>query len=605
MTHSNNLFQKVSACLLILAVSICSMTSCQTPDGKNYESHSSKNESAQATEVQTAFDEFTMSLFREEITENTLNLHYTLEDPSSCGISDYPLTLGEFSQKDTLESCEQAKKLQEKLKAFNYDALSSSQQLTYDILNNNLELSASADAYPYYTEVLQPSIGLHAELPTLFAEYTFNTEKDITDYFALLEDMERYFDQIITYEQEKANAGLFMSDYCADLVIRDCESFLSQTEDNFLIVTFEERLNEMDQIDDAKKKEYMEKNRALVTTNMFHAYQTLIDALKELKGSGVNNGGLSGFENGQDYYNYLLKLSTGSDRSVKELEQMTLEQINTDLQEIQSLIQANPQLSSEFSQFSFTLTDPEEIIEDLKIKIQKDFPELKTDINLNIKYVSKSMEKSLSPAFYLTPPIDNLTDNVIYINGGSSDASDLYTTLAHEGYPGHLYQTVYSASCNDDPIRQICSVAGYSEGWATYVENMAYSYDTELDENLTSLIQHNSSANLGIYALLDFYINYEGWTLEETGDWLKNLYSTNSEDTIRELYYLIVSQPCNYLKYYIGYLEILDLRADAQEALGDRFVLKDFHTFLLEIGDAPFYLIRDYMEDWINEYSAG
>ena len=137
------------------------------------------------------------------------------------------------------------------------------------------------------------------------------------------------------------------------------------------------------------------------------------------------------------------------------------------------------------------------------------------------------------------------------------------------------------------------------------MENMAYSYDTELDENLTSLIQHNSSANLGIYALLDFYINYEGWTLEETGDWLKNLYSTNSEDTIRELYYLIVSQPCNYLKYYIGYLEILDLRADAQEALGDRFVLKDFHTFLLEIGDAPFYLIRDYMEDWINEYSAG
>lgn len=605
MTHSNNLFQKVSACLLILTVSICSMTSCQTPDGKNYESHSSKNESAQATEVQTAFDEFTMSLFREEITENTLNLHYTLEDPSSCGISDYPLTLGEFSQKDTLESCEQAKKLQEKLKAFDYDALNSSQQLTYDILNNNLELSSSVDAYPYYTEVLQPSIGLHAELPTLFAEYTFNTEKDITDYFALLEDMERYFDQIITYEQEKANAGLFMSDYCADLVIRDCESFLSQTEDNFLIVTFEERLNEMDQIDDAKKKEYTEKNRALVTTNMFHAYQTLIDALKELKGSGVNDGGLSRFENGRDYYNYLLKLSTGSDRSVKELEQMTLDQINTDLQEIQSLMQANPQLSSAFNQFSFTLTDPEEIIEDLKVKMQKDFPELKTDINLNIKYVSKSMEKSLSPAFYLTPPIDNLTDNVIYINGGSSDASDLYTTLAHEGYPGHLYQTVYSASCNDDPIRQICSVAGYSEGWATYVENMAYSYDTELDENLTSLIQHNSSANLGIYALLDFYINYEGWTLEETGDWLKNLYSTNSEDTIKELYYLIVSQPCNYLKYYIGYLEILDLRADAQEALEDRFVLKDFHTFLLEIGDAPFYLIRDYMEDWINEYSAG
>lgn len=605
MTHSNKFFQKVSACLLICMISICSITSCQTSNGKHYESYSSSNESGQTNEALASFDEFTLSLFREEIIDNTLNLHYTLEDPSSYGISDYPLTLGEFNWKNTQESCEQAEELRKQLKSFNYNDLTSSQKLTYDILDNTLELNSMKKMYPYYEEILQPSIGLQAELPTLLAEYTFNTEKDITDYLAILADIERYFNQIIAYEQEKSKAGLFMSDYCADLVIRDCESFISQKEDNFLITTFEERLNEMTQLDTSKKEEYLEKNRTLITTNIFQAYQKLIDALKELKGSGVNDKGLCSFDNGQDYYKYLLKVSTGSDRSVKELEKMTLAQINTDLQAIQSLIQENPQLSSEFSQFSFTLTDPEEIIEDLKVKMQNDFPELKTDIHLNIKYVSKSMEKSLSPAFYLTPSIDNLTNNVIYINGGSSDASSLYTTLAHEGYPGHLYQTVYSSSCNNDPIRQLCSVAGYSEGWATYVENIAYSYDTKLDENLTSLVQHNSSANLGIYALLDFYINYEGWSLEETGEWLKKLYSTNTENSIRELYYLIVSQPCNYLKYYIGYLEILDLRADAREALGDSFVLKDFHTFLLEIGDAPFYLIRDYMEEWIKGYNAG
>lgn len=605
MTHLNKNIQKVSVCLLILIALICSLTSCQTLGGKTYESHSAKNENETepVSDAQTSFDEFTMELFCEEITENTINLHYLLEDPSSYGISDYPLTFGEFSQTYTEESCERAEKLRKQLKTFDYDALTSDQQLTYDILDSALELNSMND-FPYYDEILQPSIGIQSEFPTLLAEYTFNTEKDITDYLTLLEDTERYFKQITEYEQEKADAGLFMSDYCADLVIQNCQAFISQTEDNFLITTFEERLDEMNQLEPSKKEEYIEKNHTLVTENIINAYQHLIEALETLKGKGVNDGGICGFENGKDYYNYLLKSSTGSDRSVKELEQMTLAQINTDLKEMQSLMEDNPQLISEFDDFSFTLTEPEEIIKDLQTKMLEDFPELTTDINLQIKYVSESMEDSLSPAFYLTPPIDNLTDNVIYINGGSSDPSDLYTTLAHEGYPGHLYQTVYSSSCNNAPIRQLCSVAGYSEGWATYVENMAYSYDTGLDSNLASLIQHNNSANLGIYALLDFYINYEGWSLEETGEWLKNLYSIDDDNT-KELYYTIVSQPCNYLKYYIGYLEILDLRADAREALGDNFVLKDFHAFLLEIGDAPFYIIRDYMEDWIKEQGVG
>lgn len=604
MTHLNKKIQKVSVYLLILITLLCSLTSCQSLDGKNYESHSAKNETEQTPDAQDSFDEFTLAIFCEEITENTINLHYTLEDPSSYGISDYPVTLGEFSQIYTQESCKRSEELRKQLKTFDYAALDSSQQLTYDILDNILELNSINSSFPYYEEVLQPSIGLQSELPTLLAEYTFNTEKDITDYLALLEDVERYFQQVILYEQEKADAGLFMSDYCADLVIQNCQAFISQTDDNFLITTFEERLGEMDQLDVFREEEYKEKNHTLVTKNVINAYQKLIEALEELKGKGTNDGGICGFENGKDYYNYLLKSSTGSDRSVKELEQMALAQINTDLQEMQNLMESDTQMLSELNNFTFTLTDPEEIIKDLQVKMQDDFPELAADINLQIKYVSESMEESLSPAFYLTPPIDNLTDNVIYINGGSSDPSSLYTTLAHEGYPGHLYQTVYSSACNDDPIRQLCSVAGYSEGWATYVENIAYSYDTGLDENLTSFIQHNNSANLGIYALLDFYINYEDWSLEETGEWIKNLYSID-DNTVKELYYTIVSQPCNYLKYYVGYLEILDLKADAQEILGDSFNLKEFHAFLLEIGDAPFYIIRDYMENWISQQNVG
>lgn len=599
MTQSNGLFRKILLYLACISLLIGSITGCQKATQKTYESISPQKETISLTEEQTAFEDFTLDLFRDEITENTLNLHYTLADPSSYDISDYPLTFGEFSQKSIEEACEQAKALRKELRDFHYDDLTATQQITYDVLDNTLKLNTEVSAFPYYEEALQPLIGLQTELPTLLAEYTFRTEQDITDYLALLGDMDRYFDQIILYEQEKAAAGLFMSDYCADMVIKDCQSFLSDKENHFLITTFEERLDAMGSEDSAQKASYQKQNEAVLADQVFPAYQKLIDALTNLKGSGTNEGGLCNFKSGSDYYLYLLKQSVGTDRSVEELENMTLEQINSDLQTLQTILQEKPQLETQLNEFSFSQTDPETILNDLQSKILDDFPALTTKIQLHVKYVSESMEDSLSPAFYLTPPIDNLTDNVIYINKKLCTVSDLYTTLAHEGYPGHLYQTVYSSACCDSPIRQICSVAGYSEGWATYVENLAYQYDTELDSDLTTAARCNNSANLGIYALLDFYIHYDGWTYEEVREWIQEIYTINDEDTIKELYYSIVSQPCNYLKYYIGYLEILDLKTDAQEALGENFNLKQFHTFLLEIGDAPFYLIREYMHSWI------
>lgn len=616
MTHFNRLFRKYSVFLLIVFMLVSALAGCRSgKGGKTYESLTPGNEKTQTSDasdesgsgqpsVSDEFEKFTTSLFCEEITENTLNLHYALEDPASFGISDYPLTLGEYSQNYFQETAERADELLTQLKEFDYDELTYDQKLTYDILENTLKLSRESRDFPYYEEALQPSIGIQSELPTLFAEYTFNTERDITDYLALLKDVNRYFTDIITYEQEKSDAGLFMSDYCADMVIKDCESFISQTDDNFLITTFEERLDEIEWMDEGKKEAFILENRKLVTGDVISAYQTLIDGLKKLKGTGVNEGGICNYDNGKDYYKYVLRQSVGTDRPVKELENMTIDRITADFRAMRELMENNPRLSTASGSFEFSLTDPLEIIKDLQEKMLQDFPELETDINLQIKYVSKSMEDSLSPAFYLTPPIDNPVDNVIYINGGSSDSSDLYSTLAHEGYPGHLYQTVYTASCSNSPIRYLCSTSGYSEGWATYVENLAYSYDTGIDTDLASLMQHNNSLSLGLYALLDFYINYEGQTPDEIADFLKN-YGITDTETITEVYYYIVSQPCNYLKYYIGYLEILDLKTDAQEALGDSFNLKKFHTFFLEMGDSPFYLIREYMESWIESCKAG
>lgn len=218
------------------------------------------------------------------------------------------------------------------------------------------------------------------------------------------------------------------------------------------------------------------------------------------------------------------------------------------------------------------------------------FPE-PPDADVQIKYVQKSLEEYLSPAFYMIPAIDNTQNNVIYINAGHiPDDLSLFTTLAHEGYPGHLYQNVYYMNQNPDPIRCLLGYGGYTEGWATYSEMMSYYFAPVPKENAV-IMQKNTSILLGLYALADMGIHYDGWDLSDTIDFFSN-YGITGSDTVSEIYNLIISDPANYLKYYIGYLEFLELKKYAIKEWGDDFTQERFHRIVLETGPAPFKILR-------------
>ena len=232
----------------------------------------------------------------------------------------------------------------------------------------------------------------------------------------------------------------------------------------------------------------------------------------------------------------------------------------------------------------------------LQEKIRKDFPAVNA-ADCTVKYVAPSLEEYLSPAFYLTPPLDQMSSHTIYINQGSDyDNLALFTTLAHEGYPGHLYQTLYEDSLKLDPVRDIFYFGGYVEGWATYAERYAYRF-TELDSDSAELLAANYFLLLGLYARSDVGIHYDGWKPEDLADFLGG-FGITDEPTLSSIYQAILQNPANYLKYYLGAVEILALREDAQEAFGSHFTIKDFHEFILSIGPAPFSVIRDYLYGW-------
>lgn len=552
-----------------------------------------------------AFSKYTSELFRQEISGNTITLHYTLKNPEKYGIKNAPISYGQCTtDPELVRSSVDAERT--RLRSYNRTSLSKDNRLTYDVLNDYLNSAYDLSPYTLYDEPLAPLTGTQSQLPVILSEYRFYEISDIENYLQLLTKTPEYFRSILNFEHTKSESGLFMASYTADSIIKECRDFVNLKESNYLYSSFVERLEELASARDGvltekQREAYTRQNNVYIKKYIFPAYEQLISGLSELRSSGKNNNGLCYLPNGRTYYEYLVRSETGSSRSIAELQNLANTQILSDLTVMQRVLtgdssSASSSITSDIFSPQGTLlaeSDPKKILSTLSGKITKDFPPY-PQIHTQIKYVQKSMEDYLSPAFYMIPAIDNTSENVIYINNGHiTDNLSLFTTLAHEGYPGHLYQNVYYASLHPDPIRCVLNYGGYTEGWATYSEMMSYYFSTLTKEQAT-LFQRNSSVILGLYALADMGIHYDGWKLADAAAFF-HTYGITDDATIENIYDLIIADPANYLKYYIGYLEFLELKKNAVDKWGDNFTQMRFHKAVLDVGPASFDVIQKYV----------
>ena len=577
LKHRKKIFLILPCCLLVILISFLS--------GNAFWS------SLHAESSDRQFRTFTRSLFQTEVSANTISLHYTLRSPSDYGIADIPATYGSLSS-DPVAAKASVRNVLSSLQEFDPDTLSSENALTFKILDTYLKNASTGTDYLLYQEPLGPVSGIHTQLPVLLSEYSFYDTQDVETYLALLKETPSYFDSVIRFEQKKAASGLFMPDYQADSVLDTCQSFIDMGKENYLVSTFNERIASLDLLPENKKDSFQKENMKLVTEEIYPAYQNLITAIKSLKGKGMNEQGLSHFPYGKKYYEYLVRQTTGCNESISRLRLMTRAQILEDLSAMQKVLFPADAALTQASVLE--QTSPDSMLDDLRSKITDTFPKI-PDVDFQVKYVPESMQDYLSPAFYMIPAIDNLTENVIYINNGQTASGlNLYTTLAHEGYPGHLYQTVYFSASEPDPIRSILDFGGYVEGWATYAEMMSY-YLAPLPKTEASLLQKNNSVILGLYALADMGIHYDGWSVTDTVRFFSD-YGINDPNAVQSVYKLIIGSPANYLKYYIGYLKFYELKKEMADALGNQFSQKEFHRAVLDVGPAPFEIVYDEVE---------
>lgn len=559
--------------------------------------------STQTSLKQKKFDRFLNSCFKEYAAENTVTLHFKLSNPSAYGIkTPVSPTYGDFSSDTLKKNCSRSKELLQKLYTFPSSSLTKKQKLTWQIFQDYLNESIMNEKYILYSSPLGTN-GLQSEIPVTLSEYRLDNEKDIKDYLSLVNQVPELFTQILDFEQERRNAGLISPSFVISDTIDQIDQFLNASEENNpLIQSFEDRLTEVESLSKDQKASYIANNRLLVTDKVLPAYKSLKTSLQAYTNDSKNTSSkerLCEYKNGQDYYKFLLMSNVGTDFSPEDCITILESQLKNTVKDISSLTTKNKDLYTEYLSATPALSAPKEIMNTLKNDSLIDFPEIK-NISCQLKNVPDALSGTSACAFYLVPPIDSTKDNIIYINKSRVDSNELFSTLAHEGYPGHLYQTNYFLTTNPSPLRTFLHCAGYDEGWGTYAQLYSYNFiefknvDEQTTKQLRQLYRDNDLLSLSLSSLCDLYVNYKNYDENALANYLQT-YGID-KDSAQNLYRYVIENPTTYLSYSIGCYELDQLKQTMSDSLGKAFKISDFHESVLNVGSCNFSILRQEIE---------
>lgn len=589
------------------STSIVSTVDNTTEDNSTESTAEAIDEEAAKAEQQK-FDDWCMEEFRENVNSDSITLNYSVANPKAYGIVPVKATYGDADtslEAEEKNAAENQATLDE-MEKFNFDLLTPEQQYTYKVYHEKIALDIEGVKYHYFFEPFAYTSGLQTNMPITLAEYTFYDKQDIEDYIELIKQFPEYIDNYLDFEKEKSEQGMFMSLTSANEVIRQCKEFIAKPDENLLIATFDSRVEEFEGLTPEEVDAYKKANKEAVLNNLIPAYNKIISTFELLKTTGKNDGGLSNLENGKEYYTYMLKYKTGSDKTPEELIDLLDSKTKELINEVSSIYLSNMDDMTAYYEAAESeegiyekFTDYKATINRIHDKFKDRFPEMPT-IDFKTQAVHKSLEKITSPAFYMTPALDNYTSNSIYVNESSVDNNGLWSTLSHEGVPGHMYQFTYYLSTNPSPLRTLLSFTGYQEGWATYAENMSFDmYDKFKAPCYADMERINNELNLIVSARAEIGVNYQGWSEDDLRDYLTKT-GLNPEAT-KNLFDYVVKEPINYQMYVLGFLEIKGLREYAEEELEDDFNEVLFHKVILDAGPSQFYYLRELVDQYIDD----
>lgn len=579
--------KSVIPALALCAVMTLSLASCtEAPSQQTFWDEGKESENEKFTALTSEF-------FRDSLKNDMLNLHFTVMEPENYGIERPAMDL--FAESDV-----DYEEFLSFLERIDYHSLSRRNRITYDILKEDLSDAIEWASLNDIGSSFSYSSGVQSNLITYAVEYEFFIEQDVVDYLDMMNQVGEYFEYLYEGEEERAENGFGFSDEVLSDVIEQFDVIYGDGEDTCLISSFDERVSSLDFLTESEKQEYMSENREAVLNVVLPAYEDTAEKLSSLMGKGTNAGGICGYDGGEEYYEMLVKSYANFNGTAEELYAKLSDFYDEQYDRLVRLVQGSEKNYNMYYQWATgdvkSLTDPVESLEFFSSHLDGYFPVIE-NTTYTVKYLSESVANTMpnTLAYYLIPQIDHYTNGSITINGYASDDAGLMNTIAHEGYPGHLYQNVYFLSTNPDPVRSLFSFSGYAEGWAVYAANQAeYIYEYPASCSIyPQLNEINTSLSYAIYAMMDIGVNYEGWGIP----YITGMLGCD-EETAQILYTTLVEMPGVYLSYGAGNMLMYELRDKAQALAGSNFDLVEYHRLILDIGPCNFGLLEDLIEEY-------
>lgn len=556
-------------------------------------------------EEQKKFDEFMKQEFVESMEQSYPNTHIILENPKDYGV-DTSKTKVQIDKELNETTMKENKELNEKsakaFKEFDRDTLSDEQKETYDIYSYMLDYTTEMNdsKFDYMSMPLESMTGMHTQLPTLFSDWTLRNEQDVKDVITLMKSVRPYMDSILAYTKRQEEKGTLMLDIKS--VKEYCEKVVKEDVNSSVLTGLNESIDNL-KLGDDKTKQYKAELKKAFQEYFLPAYSDIIKTMKELDSSKNNTLGLSHMKNGKEYYELLFKQATGTDKSIEDIKKELNSMSRSSLLAVQSVISKNKNLYDEYvnGKIKTKYKDFESMLKDLDKDIKDDFPSVGT-LNYRIRPIGEDLASGGVAAYFNIPALDGTTPKQIRVNmledALNVQSLETFSTVAHEGIPGHMYQIAYAYKNVKDPWRNsMASFLGYTEGYATYTELYALKYLDGVSADAVKLQQNMVVYQDCLIALADIGIHYEGWTKEDLSNFLEE--NGLGVSDVSDFYNQLQANPTAFLSYYVGYVQIANLKKDAQEELKDKFNDRDFHEAILKSGAAPFHVVEENVKDYI------
>ena len=574
-------------------------------------------QTATATSPDARLDAFFEAAFQERIAQSPqqmtslgLKTDYDRLDDYTPAAADRALALA-VRQLETLK------------RDHDFAALSPQSRLSWRLFEQGVERQQSGARYRDHNYVFAANGNPATSLPVfLINSHRIDSASDARGYVARLVEVERVMGEISADLERRAAAGFVSPIFVFPITLTDTRNVISGAPfdgagDNPVWADFQTKVGALT-ASDAEKAELLATGRAALTGPFRRGYETVLAALARVQPMATSNDGVWRLPDGAAYYAERVRQSTTTDLTPDQIHDIGLSEVarlQGEMEVIKAAVGFEGSLQDFFAhiktgdRFHYPntaegreayLVDARAAVADA-MRVAPEYFHTLPRAALEVRAVEAWRQETASVAFYNQPAPDGSRPGIYYVN-----LADMTQVLKpqveaisyHEGAPGHHFQTAFAQEIEGLPrFRRFGGYGAYSEGWGLYSEllgkEMGFYDDPYADFGRLSLELWRAAR-----LVTDTGLHHKRRSRERAIEYFQQNTLLSERDIVKEVERYITS-PGQATSYKIGQLKILELRARARQALGERFDIRDFHAVVLGGGGLPLDVLEERVDGWI------